>query len=61
MGKLKSRKFWMAVGGALLIVINEGLGLGINPTVYWAIVTPIVAYIFAEAAVDAAERRGNKS
>jgi hypothetical protein len=29
MNKIKSRKFWMAVVGALLVVLNDGLGLNL--------------------------------
>lgn len=52
--KLASRKFWMAIAGALIVVLNEGLGLGIPEETYWGIVALVLGYIFGEAAVDVA-------
>lgn len=51
--KLKSRKFWLAVTSALLLVANEGLGLDIPEDVVLPFVALIVTYILGEAAVDA--------
>jgi uncharacterized membrane protein len=52
--KLKSRKFWMAVIGGLLIVANDGLGLNLPKEAVMALAAVILSYIFGEAAVDAA-------
>jgi len=51
--KLKSRKFWLTVAAMLLVLINEGFGLGIPEEAYWAVVLPIVGYVFGESYVDA--------
>ena len=51
--KLTSRKFWMAVISALLVVANDGLGLGINADVVIPFAAIVIAYILGEAYVDA--------
>ena len=55
--KLTSRKFLLSLSTALLIVLNEGLGLGIDPEAYKWICGVIIAYIAAEGAKDAIESR----
>ncbi len=50
--KLKSRKFWMAVVGGLLVVANEGLELGIDPQTVLNFSALVLGWIFAEAYVD---------
>jgi uncharacterized membrane protein len=50
--KLKSRKFWMAVCAAALVVANEGLGLGIDGETVTKFVALILGYIITEGAVD---------
>jgi len=50
--KLTSRKFWVAICGALYIIITEGLGIDIDREVYWGVVAIIFAYIFGEAIID---------
>lgn len=52
MQKLKSRKFWMAVVSGLLIIANEGLGIGIPEDVVLPFAGLIIAYICGEAYVD---------
>ena len=52
MNKFKSRKFWMAVVSGVLIVLNEGLDLGIDTETVIAFAAIIMGYIFAEAYVD---------
>ena len=56
--KLKSRKFLLALSGAVLVVLNEGIGLGINAEAYAYIAGFIITYIAGETAVDVA--RSNK-
>ena len=46
--KLTSRKFWVAVLGAILTVVSEGLG----QEVPWEAVGILVAYILGEGASD---------
>lgn len=52
--KLTSRKFWMAVVGAVLMVANEGLGLNIPSDVIIPFAALIISYILGEGAVDVA-------
>ncbi len=52
--KLMSRKFWLAVVSAALVVANEGLGLNIPEDVVRPFAALIISYILAEGAVDAA-------
>lgn len=55
--KLTSRKFLLSLSTALLIVLNEGLGLGIDPEAYKWIVSVVIAYVSAEGLKDAIESR----
>lgn len=52
MRKLKSRKFWMAVVTALLVIANEGLDLNLPEEAIMSIVAVVLGYIFGEAYVD---------
>lgn len=51
--KLKSRKFWMAVVSAALIIANEGLGMNIPEDTVLAFAAIVIGYIFGESYVDA--------
>jgi hypothetical protein len=53
MDKLKSRKLWMAIFGALLPIINEEFNLGLNTDTVIASVVAIVGYVLGQAHVDA--------
>ncbi len=50
--KLGSRKFWMAVVSALLVVANEGLDLKLDGQTILAFAGIVITYILGEAAVD---------
>jgi hypothetical protein len=52
MDKLKSRKLWMGIFGALLPIINEEFNLGLNTDTVIASVGAIIAYIIGQAHVD---------
>lgn len=52
MNKLKSRKFWMAVVGALLVILNDGLELGIDNETVIAAAGLLMTWIIGESAVD---------
>lgn len=52
MEKLKSRKFWMAVVGAGLVVANEGLGLNLPEEAVMTVAGMLIAYILGQAYVD---------
>lgn len=61
MNKLKSRKFWMAVVTGLLIVLNDGMDLGIEQETVLAFSGIIATYIFGEAATDVAKVRKERA
>jgi len=50
--KLTSRKFWVAICGALYIILTEGFGVEVEKEVYWGVVAIIFAYIFGEGMID---------
>lgn len=52
MRKFKSRKFWMAVISAALVIANEGLGLGIDEQTVLAFAGIVMSFIFGESYVD---------
>lgn len=54
MDKLKSRKFWVAVLSALIVVLNEQFSWGITPEAIAKIVTLAVGYLIVEGAADTA-------
>lgn len=56
MRKFKSRKFLVALSSAILIVLNEGLGFGIDPSAYSYIVTIAIGYIVSQGVVDVVEQ-----
>jgi hypothetical protein len=52
MQKLKSRKLWMAVVSGILVVLNEGLGLGVNTETVIAFTGIVMSYIIGQSHVD---------
>jgi len=59
--KLKSRKFWLAVTSAILIIVKEGLGIDVDATMVVAFVSLILGYIFVEGSIDVVSRiKGGK-
>jgi len=52
MSKWLSRKFLMAIGNALFIILNEGFRWGIPQDVYWYLFGIVASYILGEAMVD---------
>ena len=58
--KFTSRKFLIAFGAALFIILNEGLGLNIDKSIYNYIVGLAVTYIAAEGTADAIRARNQK-
>lgn len=50
--RLKSRKFLSAFFAALLIILNEGLGVPVNREAYGWISGIVSAYILGESYVD---------
>jgi hypothetical protein len=55
--KLASRKFVLAVVAALVVILNDGLGWGVDGETVMAFATIVVGYIFGEAAVDAVKMK----
>lgn len=53
MSKLKSRKFILAVVGAILIILNDGLDLGIDSETVLAFAGLLAVWIGGESVVDA--------
>lgn len=60
MNKLKSRKLWMAIVTAVLVICNDGLGLSLPDEVIMSVSGVVIAYILGEAYADAAGARNPK-
>lgn len=60
MSKFKSRKFILAVVSAVLIVLNDGLDLGIDSETVLAFAGIVAVWITGESVVDA-KRAGGKT
>lgn len=56
MKKFTSRKFILAVVSAVLIILNDGLDLGIDAQTVLAFAGIVATYIVGEAAVDVARK-----
>jgi|GEM_PF-2059844 len=56
--KLKSRKFILAVVSAVLVVLNDGLDLGIDQETVLTFAGLVATWIIGEAAVDATRAKG---
>lgn len=50
--RLRSRKFLSAIFTALLIILNEGLGVPVNREAYAWISGVIIAFILGESYID---------
>ena len=59
MQKFKSRKFWMAVVTAILVVLNDGLDLGVDSETVLAFAGIVATWIIGESAVDATRKKGD--
>lgn len=57
MSKFKSRKFILAVVGAVLIVLNDGLDLGIDSETVLAFAGLLAVWITGESVVDTARSK----
>ena len=53
MAKLKSRKFWVAVIGSIVLLVNTTTGLELSVEQTLAVLLPLIAYILGESWVDA--------
>ena len=54
MEKLKSRKLWMAVIGAFIVIANDGLGLGLDAETIKQFAQLVIGYIIGQGGVDVA-------
>lgn len=61
MKKFTSRKFILAVTGAILIILNDGLDLGIDSDTVLAFAGLLAVWIGGESAVDAKRAGSNNS
>lgn len=50
--KFKSRKFWLAVTGGILVILNDGLGLNIDSETILSFTGIIISYILGESYID---------
>lgn len=53
MEKLKSRKLWMAIISAILIIMNEGLGLKVPGETVLSFAGIVISYILGQSYIDA--------
>lgn len=52
MDKFKSRKFWLALISAILVLLNDGLDMNIPSDAIMQFVGVVVAYILGQSYVD---------
>jgi uncharacterized membrane protein len=52
MEKFKSRKFWMAVVSAVLLVLTEGLGMELPIATIVSFASIVIAWIIVEGEID---------
>lgn len=60
MEKIKSRKFLMALATGILIILNDGLDMGLDTETILYVVGIVGGWIIGESAVDAARAVKNK-
>lgn len=53
MNKFKSRKFWLAVVAAGLVIFNDGLGLNLPKEEFMTVAAVVIAWILGESYIDA--------
>lgn len=51
--RLRSRKFWVAVGTAIGLVLVDGLGFELDKETIIAVVTIVAGYLLGQSFVDA--------
>lgn len=52
MRKFKSRKFWMAVITAIIVIANDGLGLNLPEESILTLAAVVIGYIVGESYID---------
>jgi membrane-bound ClpP family serine protease len=58
--KLTSRKFWLALIGGVVMLLNAFTGLELSGAEIAGVLIPIIAYIFGEAWVDGKAAKGSE-
>jgi uncharacterized membrane protein len=56
MEKFKSRKFWLAVITAVLVILNDGLDLNIPKDAIMTVAAIVISWILGESFVDGVKR-----
>lgn len=51
--KLKSRKLWMSIVSATLLIVNEGLGIMVDSNTIIGFAGIVSSYIWGQSIVDA--------
>lgn len=54
--RLKSRKLWLAVISALLVILNKKLNLGLSDQDIALMVTSLLSFVVVEGGADVMER-----
>lgn len=57
MDKFKSRKFWVSIVTALLVIANKGLDLGLPEESIMTIAGLAITYILGQSVVDSAGKK----
>ena len=57
--RLKSRKLWLAVISALLVILNKKLNLGLSDSDIILMVTSLLSFVVVEGGADIMERRSS--
>lgn len=57
--RLKSRKLWLSVISALLVILNKKLNLGLSDQDITLMVTSLLSFVVVEGGADIMERRGS--
>lgn len=52
MEKIRSRKFWMALVSAVLVLLNDGFDMNIPSDTIIQFVSVVIAYILGQSYVD---------
>lgn len=54
--KLTSRKFWLVILAAVFLILNDGLGMGLDEETITAFVILVLGYVGVEGAADVVSR-----
>lgn len=54
--KLTSRKFWLVILAAVFLILNDGLGMGLDEETITSFVILVLGYVGVEGAADIVSR-----